>query len=61
MPKGSDAFDGNAEGCLRKAANIRALGLRNTDVKIMASVINFSLKKIAARVVPWTQRGFVAH
>ncbi|CAK0894693.1 unnamed protein product, partial [Prorocentrum cordatum] len=59
LPKGSEEEDEASGGCARSADKIRVLGLRNTDLKIMTSVVNRSLRKVVEEVVPCSQRGFV--
>ena len=44
---------------MRAAEKIRVLGLRNTDLKILTSVVNRSLRGVVDEVVPSSQRGFV--
>eukprot|EP00959_Pyramimonas_sp_CCMP1952_P006659 138964-Pyramimonas_sp.AAC.1 len=45
--------------CTRSPDKVRVLGLRNTDVKLLSSVMNRALQPLIHHIVPPCQRGFV--
>ena len=58
IPKKPDANDG-AE-VVRKPAETRSIGLKDTDNKIIGAVVNRCLRRHAAKHLSEVQRGFVA-
>ncbi|CAK0810355.1 unnamed protein product, partial [Prorocentrum cordatum] len=59
LPKGADDSDLPSGVCSRSPDKIRVLGLRNTDVKILSSVMNRVLEPVVQAVAPASQRGFI--
>eukprot|EP00959_Pyramimonas_sp_CCMP1952_P253573 5298017-Pyramimonas_sp.AAC.1 len=58
IPKGSETED-TLRGCVRAPNNLRPLGLKNTDVKIITGTIVRRLSRALPEVVCKIQRGFV--
>eukprot|EP00959_Pyramimonas_sp_CCMP1952_P193440 4045373-Pyramimonas_sp.AAC.1 len=46
LPEGSEREDLASGGCIRTADRIRVLGLRNTDLNILTSAVNQSLRGV---------------
>eukprot|EP00959_Pyramimonas_sp_CCMP1952_P328066 6867937-Pyramimonas_sp.AAC.1 len=56
LPKGPGASGTAGGACERYRDRVRVLGLRDTDTKILSSVVNVILKLVVDFVVPASQR-----
>eukprot|EP00959_Pyramimonas_sp_CCMP1952_P030434 637888-Pyramimonas_sp.AAC.1 len=59
LPKGEEIEDSLATGCTRSPGAVRVLGLRNTDIKVIAATVNIQFSKLLMYWAPRSQRGFI--
>ncbi|CAK0909503.1 unnamed protein product, partial [Prorocentrum cordatum] len=60
LPKGCKVGDDDCKGVIRAPDTARALGLRDTDMKIISATFNMAIAPIIQMTTSSAQSGFIA-